>query len=150
MTVTPRTRTPGRRAARTLPRAAGALLAAFLLGGCGASAASEDGATDAGRRFAAAVSAGDYRTGCALLAPETREQVEEDARGACGPGLRQAELPTAGLPRGVDVYGREALLRMTGDTLFLSRFDEGWLVTAAGCAPPESKDEPYRCSVKGG
>ncbi|MFK3730196.1 hypothetical protein ACI2LJ_08035 [Streptomyces sp. NPDC088090] len=134
---------------RTLRRAACALPAVLLLCGCGASAAREDGATDAGRRFAAAVSAGDYRTGCELLAPETREQIEEDAQGPCGPGLREAGLPPAGAPRGVDVYGREALLRMTADTLFLSQFDDGWLVTAAGCEEG-SGDEPYRCSVQGG
>ncbi|MEU2660757.1 hypothetical protein ABZ615_36270, partial [Streptomyces sp. NPDC007325] len=141
--------------ARRLCRGPGGVLAAVLvavalLGGCGASGAREDGATDAGRRFAAALTAGDYRAGCGLLAPETREQVEEDARTGCGPALREAGLPAAGEPRGVDVYGSEALLRMTGDTLFLSRFDAGWLVVAAGCAPPAAADETYRCSVKGG
>ncbi|WP_282692545.1 hypothetical protein [Streptomyces sp. CC208A] len=142
--------TPGRRTARALPYAAGVLLAAFLLSGRGALAAREDGATGAGRRFAAAVAAGDHRTACALLAPETRDRVEEDAQAPCGPGLREAELPTAGLPRGVDVYGSEALPRMTGDTLFLSLFDAGRLVTAAGCEPQGGGDEPYRCSVRGG
>ncbi|KAA6210937.1 hypothetical protein [Streptomyces filamentosus] len=132
-----------------LPRAAGALLAALLLGGCGASAAREDGAADAGRRFAAALSAGDYRTGCALLAPDTREQVEEDGRTPCRTGLREAGLATAVPVRAVAVYGQEAQLRMTGDTVFLSRFDGGWLVTAAGCEA-RGADEPYRCAVQGG
>ncbi|WP_234312250.1 hypothetical protein [Streptomyces griseus] len=131
-----------------LPRAAGALLAALLLGGCGASAAREDGAAGAGRRFAAALSAADYRTGCALLAPGTREQVEEDGRTPCGTGLREAGLPTAVPVRGVTVRGQEAQLRMTGDTVFLSRFDTGWLVTAAGCEP-RGGDESYRCTVQG-
>ncbi|MFI8825066.1 hypothetical protein [Streptomyces sp. NPDC053431] len=130
-------------------RAAGALLLAGLLCGCGASAAREDGASDAGSRFAAALAAGDYRTGCELLAPETRDEVEEDAKGPCAPALRDLDLPRAGAARGVEVYGREALLRMAGDTLFLSQFDSGWLVTAAGCAP-QAEDEPYRCSLKGG
>ncbi|MFD5328878.1 hypothetical protein [Streptomyces sp. NPDC127092] len=135
------------------PRAVGALLgtAALLcvLGGCGASPAHERGASEAGRRFAAALAAGDYRTGCELLAPETRDQVEEDAEGPCGPALRELELPRAGATRGVDVYGRDAMLRMTGDTLFLSLFHGGWRVTAAGCEP-QAEDEPYHCSLKGG
>ncbi len=131
-------------------RAAAVLAAALLLGGCGASAAREDGATDAGRRFAAALAAGDFRTGCALLAPQTRDEVEEDGRTPCAAGLREAGLPAAGAPLGVDVYGREALLRMAGDTLFLSQFDAGWRVTAAGCEEQAMADEPYRCSVKGG
>ncbi|WMX48321.1 hypothetical protein [Streptomyces roseicoloratus] len=136
-----------------IPRAAGALLgtAALLcvLAGCGASPAREQGATDAGRRFTAALAAGDYRTGCALLAPETRSQVEQDAKGPCGPALRELGLPKAGAARHVDVYGRDALLRMTGDTLFLSQFAGGWLVTAAGCEP-RAEDEPYDCSLEGG
>ncbi|MFF7442028.1 hypothetical protein [Streptomyces sp. NPDC008122] len=130
-------------------RAAGVLLVATFLCGCGASAAREDGASAAGRRFAAALEAGDYRAGCELLAPATRDEVEEDAKGPCGPALRDLDLPPAGPARGVDVYGRGALLRMAGDTLFLSQFDSGWLVTAAGCVP-QAQDEPYRCSLKGG
>jgi uncharacterized protein YceK len=123
-------------------------VALAALSGCGASAARKDGASDAGRRFAAALAAQDYRTGCALLAPETREQVEEDAKGPCGPALRDLDLPVSGAARGVEVYGRDALLRLTGDTLFLSQFDAGWKVTAAGCLP-QAEDEPYRCSLKG-
>ncbi|WP_240981740.1 MULTISPECIES: hypothetical protein [unclassified Streptomyces] len=122
-------------------RAAGVLLIAGVLSGCGASAAREDGASAAGRGFAAALAAGDHRAACALLAPETRDAVEEDAKGPCGPALRELGLPPSGAARGVDVYGRDALLRMTGDTLFLSQFDDGWKVTAAGCVP-RSTDEP--------
>ncbi|MFI8962557.1 hypothetical protein ACIGO8_10605 [Streptomyces sp. NPDC053493] len=147
----PSFRSRGRGARRRLPRALGSVavaLTAVALTGCGASAAREDGATDAGRRFTTAVAAGDYRAGCELLAPETRDEVEEDAKGPCGPALQQLGLPRAGAARGVDVYGRQALLRMTGDTLFLSLFDDGWKVVAAGCEP-QAEDEPYRCSLKG-
>ncbi|MGW0122389.1 hypothetical protein [Streptomyces sp. NPDC003327] len=130
-------------------RAAGMLLAAALLCGCGASAAREDGASGAGLRFTEAVAAGDFRAGCALLAPETREQVEEDAKGPCGPALQELDLPPAGGARGIDVYGRQALLRTEGDTLFLSQFADGWKVTAAGCSA-QGEDEPFQCALKGG
>ncbi|MFJ9825144.1 hypothetical protein ACIRSU_12295 [Streptomyces sp. NPDC101160] len=133
------------RAARALT---GALLAAALLCGCGASAAREDGATDAGLKFAAALAAGDYRAGCELLAPGTRDQVEEEGKGPCGPALHSLGLPRPGAARDVQVYGRQALLRMERDTLFLSQFDRGWKVTAAGCVAG-SEDEPYQCSLKG-
>ncbi|MFF8413082.1 hypothetical protein [Streptomyces omiyaensis] len=148
MTAASRTRAgrTGRRLSGGLPHA---LLCALLVSGCGASAARVDGATDAGRRFAAALAAGDHRAACALLAPATREEIEDDGRIPCRTALREAGPPVAGQPRGTDVYGNEALVRMTGDTLFLSRFDEGWRVTAAGCEP-QGGDEPYRCSVKGG
>ncbi|MET8509181.1 hypothetical protein ABZV60_31810 [Streptomyces sp. NPDC004787] len=130
-------------------RAGGALLLAALLCGCGASAAREDGASLAGRRFAAALAAHDYRAGCELLAPETRDEVEQDAQGPCGPALRELGLPAAGPVRGVEVYGRDALLRTAGDVLFLSQFGSGWRVTAAGCVA-QGEDEPYRCALKGG
>ncbi|MFH9738722.1 hypothetical protein ACH4MA_13600 [Streptomyces roseolus] len=130
-------------------RAAAVLVVAASLSGCGASAAREGGASSAGHRFAAALAAGDYRAACGLLAPETRDEVEEDAKGPCGPALRELGLPPSGPARGVDVYGNDALLRAAGDTVFLSRFDDGWKVTAAGCVA-RSTDEPYRCSLKGG
>lgn len=140
----------GQSEAMSIPlRAAGAVLIAALLSGCGASAAREGAASSAGGRFGAALAAGDYRAACELLAPETRDEVEEDAKGPCGPALRELGLPPSGPARGVDVYGRDALLRTAGDTVFLSQFDDGWKVTAAGCVP-QSADEPYRCSLKGG
>lgn len=133
------------------PRArtvAGVLLAAAVLSGCGASAAREDGALRTGRGFAAALAAGEYETACALLAPASKEQMVEDEEAPCGPALRSADVPPGGAALGVEVYGRQALVRMEDDTLFLSLFDHGWRVTAAGCEP-RSGDVPYRCSVKG-
>ncbi|MFE5620542.1 hypothetical protein ACFQ8S_00475 [Streptomyces virginiae] len=32
-----------------------------------------------------------------------------------------------------DVYGRQAMVRLSGDTLFLPQFGKGWKVVAAGC-----------------
>jgi hypothetical protein len=52
----------------------------------------------------------------------------------------------------VDRYGREGSTRLQGaggegDTYFLSRFQQGWLVSAAGC---EVRGElPYDCDVEG-
>ena len=48
----------------------------------------------------------------------------------------------------IDVYGRDAMVRWGGSTLFLARFDDGWRVTAAGCAP-RGEDLPYDCAVEG-
>ncbi|GHE56522.1 hypothetical protein [Streptomyces vinaceus] len=50
--------------------------------------------------------------------------------------------------RATQVYGRQALLRMARDTLFLSQFNDGWKIVGAGCEP--QADMPYRCSLKGG
>lgn len=126
----------------------GTLLSAALLTGCGASASREDAATRAGVEFARALASGDHRAACALLAPESRDALTEDGRTECAPALREAGLRPGGADLGVQVYGRQALLRMERDTLFLSLFERGWRVTAAGCEP-ENEDEPYRCAVKG-
>lgn len=120
----------------------------LLLCGCGAPAAREDGAVEAGRAFEAALASGDYAAACRLLAPESRGQLEQDEKRPCGQALRAQGLPVGGDVRDVDVYGRQALLRLVGETLFLSQFDEGWKVTAAGCVE-QPRDTPYQCTVKG-
>lgn len=132
--------------ARRLPVPVCLLVAVALLCGCGATAPREDGAARAGRAFAAALAARDYPAACALLAPATREQLTEEM--PCAPALRALELTPGGATSGVRVYGRQALLSMARDRLFLSLFDGGWLVTAAGCVR-QPGDEPYRCSLKG-
>ncbi|MFF1409456.1 hypothetical protein ACFVX6_06600 [Streptomyces sp. NPDC058289] len=141
---------PGRPA---LERAVGALLcagtAAVLLGGCGAPEARVDGARAAGERFERALASGDQESACGLLAPETRGQLEQDEGKACREALGAEELPTAGAVRTTEVHGRQAMLRLVGDTMFLSQFDGGWKVVAAGCTP-QGEQQPYQCVLKGG
>jgi len=45
-------------------------------------------------------------------------------------------------------FGRGAQVLMTGDVVFLSKFDDHWSVIAAGCT--SRGDRPYDCIVKGG
>ncbi|WP_234382383.1 hypothetical protein [Streptomyces sp. XY332] len=128
---------------------AAAVALAGLLCGCGASPARLEGARQAGQAFEESLTAADYSRACALPAPQTRRQLEQDEGKPCGPALRGQELPSAGEVRGTQVYGRQAMLRLQGDTLFLSQFDDGWKVVAADCTP-QRQDDPYRCSLKGG
>ncbi|MER7955776.1 hypothetical protein [Streptomyces sp. NPDC096030] len=123
--------------------------ATAVLCGCGASEARLDGARQAATAFEEAIGRAEYAAACALLAPQTRRQLEQDATRPCGPALAGEELPAAGTVRETQVYGRQALLHLEGDTLFLSQFDDGWRIVAAGCQP-EKADLPYRCSLKGG
>ncbi|MFG2715509.1 hypothetical protein ACGFX2_33930 [Streptomyces goshikiensis] len=122
--------------------------AVVALCGCGAPAVRLEGAKYAGRAFEQALGDSDYARACALLAPRTRQQLEEDEHKQCGPALQSQELPAAGPVRNTQVYGRQALLRLRNDTLFLSQFNDGWKVVAADCAP--RGNQPYRCSLKGG
>ncbi|MFI1975693.1 hypothetical protein [Streptomyces wedmorensis] len=125
-----------------------AATAAIVLSPCGAPQARQDGAGTAGRTFEAALAAGDFRAACGLHAPGSRERLEEDEKKPCEEALPSQEPPRGGAVRSVDVYGRQALLRFRDETLFLSQFDDGWRVTAAGCVP-EPGDEPYRRVLKG-
>ncbi|UYQ65090.1 hypothetical protein [Streptomyces peucetius] len=62
--------------------------------------------------------------------------------------MSQANAPDGGSVVHVDVHERQARAVLTGDTLFLSRFPDGWKVMAAGCTPQQ--DRPYQCEIKGG
>ncbi|MFI8902680.1 hypothetical protein ACIGO7_31620 [Streptomyces virginiae] len=119
-----------------------------VLGGCGAPEPRLDGARRAATSFEETLARADYVAACALLAPQTRRQLEQDSDKPCGSALADEELPVADPVRTTQVYGRQALLRLEGDTLFLSQFDDGWKIVAAGCEPASGK--PYQCAVKGG
>ncbi|MFE1546342.1 hypothetical protein [Streptomyces sp. NPDC058718] len=128
----------------------GLLLAAVVVvgaAGCGAPAARQDAAAAAGAAFEAAVASGDHARACELLAPQTRQQLEQDEQKACPAAFASQGLPTTRGIQKVEAFGRQAMVRMAGDTLFLSLFDAGWKVVAAGCTP--RPDQPYDCTIKG-
>lgn len=122
-------------------------LVLLALGGCaGQGSAENQPAADAAERFAQAVGS-DAATACALLAPQTRVELESQD-GPCQQSLSGTDVPDdAGSVRQVKVYGKDAVAYLERDTLFLARFDDGWKVTAAGCTP--NGDRPYDCDVKG-
>ncbi|MEU8438356.1 hypothetical protein AB0F18_36770 [Streptomyces sp. NPDC029216] len=115
--------------------------------GCGGPAARQDAAAAAGSAFEAAVASGDHVRACELLAPQARQQLEQGEQKACPEALASQELPGTRGVQEVEAYGRQALVRLSGDTLFLSLFPAGWKVVAAGCTP--RSDQPYNCLIKG-
>lgn len=96
--------------------------------------------------FTSAVAGGDTEAGCELLAPATRDALQQRSGGSCPSTLANARLPGGAL---VDTarWGREAQARTTTDTLFLTMTEQGWRVAAAGCSRRE--DAPYVCTVEG-
>ncbi|MFD5574427.1 hypothetical protein [Streptomyces cadmiisoli] len=129
-------------------RATGAvLLLVGLTGGCAGLSARGADAAAAAEAFESAVRGGDHAAACFLLAPQTRSELMESRGAGCAAALGEARLPAPGARRGVQVYGRQAMVTFEADTLFLSQFPGSWRVVAAGCVPEPG--EPYNCRVKG-
>ena len=89
----------------------------------------------------------DGSAACALLAPETRSELEQAEHKPCA----QAILDSASDPQqvqSVQQWGNAAIASFESDTVFLARFDDGWKVTAAACRP--RPERPYDCRLQGG
>lgn len=114
------------------------------LAGC--STGRDAAVSDVVERFAAARDANDGAALCELLATGTRTELAESTGQPCAKAI--LDVPPPGSRTSVEVWGSEALVRASGDTLFLSRYAGGWRIVAAGCTA--SGDGPYDCSVKGG
>ncbi|MGK5448184.1 hypothetical protein [Streptomyces radiopugnans] len=132
------------------PQAATTIITAVaaLACGCGASQERIEGASGAAVSFAEAVQAGDGAAMCAVLARETKQELERSERTTCDEAVVKQQLATIGPVRETDVHGRQAMVKLKGDTLFLSEMTGGWKITAAGCTPRPG--QPYQCQVKGG
>jgi hypothetical protein len=97
---------------------------------------------------------------CALLAPETRSELEQSAQRPCDRAVLAESIPDVGRVRDSKMFGGKAQVRFAGtrdgrgeraavaDTVFLAEFPDGWKVVAAACTPRERR--PYDCRVEGG
>jgi hypothetical protein len=98
--------------------------------------------------FYRAVDFGDGATACGVLAPKTRDELEQLEQVPCEEAVLEADIPRVGQHRSTTVYGTMAMVRYSNETTFLAEFADGWRVLAAGCKPIVGK--PYDCTVKGG
>ena len=132
-------------AARQAAWIVAAAAAAGLRGGC----ASGDAPADRAEHFHRALADGDGSGACDDLSQETRTALEQQEQKPCEEAITGLRLPEhAGEPE-TEVYGSMAQVRMGEETLFLSRYDDGWRVVAAGCRPT-SGDRPHECELEGG
>lgn len=128
-------------------RLAGLLCLALSIAGCGPSAGRLDDVQAAAEGFLQARDARDGAAACALLAPETKDQLEQDQQQDCTQAVVEVQLPAAGGPETTRLYSGQALVVSSGQRLYLARFPDGWRVTAAGCQQrPELPDD---CEVQG-
>ncbi|WP_164704349.1 hypothetical protein [Blastococcus litoris] len=128
-----------------MPRSIGPLVlvpGAVVLAGCASTEAAEvervaTSFEDTGGRAAER---------CDLLAPATRAALEDSGSAACADVV--ADLPLGGgTVESVEVWGGQAQVRLSGDTLFLTQTGSGWRITAAVCRP--RAEAPYDCEVDG-
>jgi hypothetical protein len=119
------------------------LVSAITLAGC-AAAGDRAAAADVATRFLSAAADGDSGAACALLTPRTREDLVT-SDGPCEDSLPADEL--TGTVTGSDTWSEWAKVDTDSGALFLTEFESGWLVSAAGCEPEQ--DAPYRCLVGG-
>lgn len=125
-----------------------------MLGGLGLLLASGCARSDtdlerAATRFSGAV-ADDPASACALLAPKTRQELESEQHASCDSAIGAVDLPEGGAVVRSEIAGHSGQVVLRDDTIFLSLFDDGWKITAAGCRPQDASHElPYDCSVKG-
>ena len=128
---------------RPRPTAAVVLAAAaVLLPGC--SSASAPQVEQVARTFEDP--SGDPGQRCDLLAPATVAAFEKDVSADCAEAVQDLPLG-GGNVESVEIWGGNAQVRLTGDTVFLTETPAGWRVTSAGCAP--RAEAPYDCEVDG-
>ncbi|WP_067438888.1 hypothetical protein [Nocardioides jensenii] len=123
-----------------------AVLLPITLTGCGSG--QEDAVRNAASAFQDAVHDQRWDRACAMLAPETRSELEDSAQTPCASAIPEEHVATPADPDDVEIFGTTAQLRYDGETLFLTRFGDGWRVLAAGCTPRGPK--PYDCHLHGG
>lgn len=126
--------------------AVGLVTAGLVLSACstGGAAAAEDAVSG----FQQALIS-DPAKACDLLAPASLQELEKSSEMDCESALQDADLPDGGSPQHTDIAGHSARVVLDTDTVFLSLFDDGWKITAAGCEPPPDDSLPYDCTVKG-
>jgi hypothetical protein len=117
-----------------------AAIPVVLLTGCGA--LSDDEVRDVATSFVAADADGQ----CALLAPGTLSALEEDGPGGCAAAIADLPLGSGGVTS-VEVWGQEAQVVLTDDTLFLTRTGRGWRISAAACTA-QGPERPYDCRLE--
>jgi hypothetical protein len=117
--------------------------------GCGGGADAAD-VRALSERFSAAVEAQDGERACAQLSPQTRAQLEKQEGRQCREAITGMRLDTGSVTR-VRVYVLNAMVELSnGDAEFVEHGQEGWRLSAVGCAPQrgEPVDRPYDCQVE--
>ena len=121
---------------------------AVPLAACGTGGRERDAASVA-ERFHAALERGDARAACAELSAETVSKLEHQEKKPCEKAILTLKLPKGGTATVRRVEITSAYVRLTGGSAdFLDEGPKGWRVSAAGCRPGGSSDQPYDCELE--
>ena len=112
---------------------------------CGA-APGTDGVTRAADDWLAAARVKDATALCRLLTPAAEESAVTGNQ-TCPQAVSDLRLPGAGPVGQVEIWSDRAQVRAGADTLFLTKIDGDWRVSAAGCSARPGR--PYDCEVSG-
>jgi hypothetical protein len=125
------------------------VLVAVTAAGCGTgkNPMEGEGARATAQLFTSAVAENDLSRACHLLAPGTRDELEQETGKPCAAALADEALQPAGSLESSSTFGTMAQVRFAQDTVFVTRFEHGWRVLASGCSPVP--DAPYDCVLKG-
>lgn len=123
----------------------GAVAISLALGGCASTG--EQAPLVAATEFQAHLRASQPEAACALLSPSARAELEASAGKECAQALPEEHLPADSRRLESSRFGSMAQVRFADETIFLSRFPDGWLIVGAGCTPTTSG--VYDCRIKG-
>ena len=112
---------------------------------CGA-APGTDGVTRATDDWLAAARAKDATALCRLLTPAAAESAVTGDQ-TCPQAVGDLRLSGTGPVGQVEVWSDRAQVRAGTDTLFLTKINGDWRVSAAGCSARPGR--PYDCEVSG-
>jgi hypothetical protein len=85
---------------------------------------------------------------CALLAPDTAQQLEQQQSAPCADAIQSLNLGQPSDPGPAQVWGSSALVPMGPDAVFLTDVNGRWRVFAAGCTL--RGEHPADCKLGGG
>jgi hypothetical protein len=128
---------------------AAAVLIALPLAACGTGARERDAAA-VSEAFHAALERGDGQAACDELSEDAASKVEQQEEKPCEEAILMLELPKGGTAAVRRVEITSAYIGLAeGSADFLEEGPEGWKISAAGCEPTASSDQPYDCEVEG-
>jgi hypothetical protein len=126
-----------------------ACLLALPLAACGSGARADDAAA-VSERFHAALESGDAKAACADLGEETLSSLEQQEGKPCEQSILSMKIPKGGSAAARQVAITSAYVRLKGGSSdFLDEGPGGWKISAAGCRPSPSPEQPQDCEVEG-